>query len=558
MARRRGPGIFVALAALLCAAPGGLPAPAPDAPQTVSSAAQSCEGEPLSKTGEIYYVCDCQPGAAAGCQPGRDENHGRSAASPWRTLGKAQAQFPALRAGDTLAFCRGGVFAGGSDPWFNTRCRANQPCHVRDYRPPWGAAGDPAPKLHAHLNISNGGNAQHKEGVHVSNLSFEGDGTGVGIVLNNDATDMQVCNVTVQNYEIGVYVAGANLPEPGSEGIDARVVLRGSRVLNNKTMGWLGSCDGCRIEYNLFDHNGGANMLDHSIYINDANVRRFPDYRVHGMQVLGNEIRHSAQGSGTVCEGAPIVVHGNQDDLLIRGNDISQELGTAGGGCWGIMASANYRKAEGFHHIVVSGNTITNVGNASISLSECQQCVVENNLIIQAQPGFGGRGVLVNRNGDRLPQYLVQTAATVLNNTIFFSTKQPSQGVIVGSEGRDHAIAGNVVVQTGPGGLDCFAYDLPRSAYYSDHNVCWNPDRKQTRWETRAPTLGAWRAASGLDAHSTYEDPLFVRMGWKQPDFSPTNRSPLIHAGDPQHHPATDHAGRPRPVPPDAGALEHQ
>jgi parallel beta-helix repeat protein len=558
MFRGRAAGILVGgLAVLGLGATGGPPEARPEPPASVSAAAQACESEPLSTSGTIYYVCDCKPGAAPGCQPGRDESSGRTVSSPWRTLAKAVSEFPKLRAGDTLAFCRGGVFEGGGDFWFNTNCRANRPCRIRDYTPRGQSAQAPAPRLHTSLNISNGGNARHKEGVRVSNLTLEGNGSGVGVALFNDAKDIFLCNLTVQNYNIGVYPAGANLPDPGSDGFNARIVLRGSRVLHNKSMGWLGACDDCRIESNLFDHNGDANMADHSIYVNDANSRIEPEHPARGMQVVGNEIYHSSQGEGPICQGAPIVVHGSKDGLVIRGNFISQDLGTAGGGCWGIMLSANYKNAEGFRNVTVSGNTVRNVGNTSIHVQDCQGCVVENNLIIQAQPAFGARGINVQRNSEeRLPRMLVGTAATVRNNTIYFSTSEPSDGVIVGGEGRDHVIAGNVVVQSGSGRLNCFDYDLPPAAYYSDHNFCWNANKGSTSWQARAKTLGAWQGASGLDAHSSFADPLFVRMGWKEYDFSPAPRSPLIHAGDPAHSPPSDLLGRPRPVQPGAGALD--
>ena len=43
----------------------------------------------------VYYVSDCQSGAASGCVAGNDSNNGTSAATPWRTSSKLQSAFNA-------------------------------------------------------------------------------------------------------------------------------------------------------------------------------------------------------------------------------------------------------------------------------------------------------------------------------------------------------------------------------------------------------------------------------------------------------------------------------
>ena len=52
-------------------------------------------------------------------------------------------------------------------------------------------------------------------------------------------------NRLIDGFDIGVHVAGSNPPNPGSDGRNERITLRGSRIVNNASMGFLGACDGC-------------------------------------------------------------------------------------------------------------------------------------------------------------------------------------------------------------------------------------------------------------------------------------------------------------------------
>jgi hypothetical protein len=463
-----------------------------------------------------------------------------------------------MSAGDTVAFCRGGVFQSTS-AWTNTSCRAQRPCHIRDYRAPWNDDRAPDPKfVHSGFGIVNPGLAKHKEGYRVSNLEIVGDGTGFGVVVNNDSKDILLCNLTVTNFDIGVYISGANLPDVGSDGLNARVVLRGSRVINNRTMGWLGTCDDCRIENNLFDRNGGANPFDHNIYLNGPNVRRDPHYLVKGMQIVGNELRHSSQGTGGVCMGNPLVVHGTQDHLTIRGNTIQEEIGAVGGGCWGISVAPGYAEGESFKNIVISGNRVLNVGNASIQMSSCEHCTIENNLIVQSQSAFSARGIVVHPGLRREPNDAPGTDVQVLNNTVYLSTPLESTGIVVGYEGRDYVVSGNLVVQAGRGHLDCFGFGLPATAFASDHNLCWNPQASATSWEARAGSLTHWQSTSGQDRHSVQRDPLLPgHLERGDGGFLPPANSPAAGAGDPRHSPKLDLRDRARGAAPDVGALQH-
>jgi hypothetical protein len=465
-----------------------------------------------------------------------------------------------LKAGDTLAFCQGGSFTGNTSLWVNANCRANQVCTVRNYTPPWASGDEKLPRLvGAEVNMNDPGNADHEEGYQFLNLDFEATSAETNdfcLFAGNDVTDVLECNITVNGYGIGAYVAGSNPPNPGSNGRNARITLRGSRITNSSNIGFLGACDDCALEYNYFQHNGGADPLDHNIYLSGASDSDGTEYVATNERIVGNESYQSAMGTGTTCMGNPIVVHGNHDGLVIQDNYVHEDIGAAGGGCWGISVTSGYAVAEGFTNVTISRNTVVNVGNTAIQMASCQGCTIENNLVIQGQTAFGTNGIYVHYNGTRDPLDLPQTAVKVLNNTVYLASSVQNTGIVVGLEGKDYVIASNAVLGTGHN-WSCFGYDLAPAAYYADHNLCWSVDGTNGSWEAKAGSLSAWQASSGLDMHSLLKDPMFKNAALTGYDFTPAPGSPLVGAGDPTRGATTDFAGKVRPTPPDIGAFQH-
>ena len=84
-------------------------------------------------------------------------------------------------------------------------------------------------------------------------------------------------------------------------------------------------------------------------------------------------------------------MHGEHADLLIEANTIREDVGAADPACWGLGITPAYATPEGFLRTVIRGNTFRNVGNIAIALGSCQDCVVENNVIVSEQT-FGGIG----------------------------------------------------------------------------------------------------------------------------------------------------------------------
>jgi hypothetical protein len=547
-----------ALSLAFAAAPYSSSGVASFATPAIAAAAEACANEPLPTQGRVYYACDCGPGAARDCVPGADENEGTNTIKPWRSYRRAQSAFVKLGAGDTLAFCKGGAFSGDTEAWVNPNCRAATPCSVRDYSPPWAKGTLAAPRLlGVSLSLSNAGRARHEEGYRFLNLELDGTGKGDGVFVYNDIKDVFLCNLTIDGFAVGVNVEGSNPPEAGSDGRNARIELRGSRILNNTGMGWLGSCDDCVVDRNFFDHNGDANALDHSIYLGGARDSSAQLYAATGVRVTRNELRHSARGKVGVCMGAPLVAHGRLDRLLIEGNDIIEDLDAAGGGCWGIAVVASYAEAESFTNVTIRGNRVVNPGNTAIEVTSCSDCVVENNLIVQGQSAFGTRGIVAGvRTQDRQPGDLPLNAITIRNNTLYFSADVASEstGITLGAEGTKHVVVSNAILSSAAGNWSCFDLGLVPSAYQADRNLCWNRHGSST-WDRGKGTLRVVQAA-GLDLHSLARDPKFKKVRLGDYDFSPGPGSPLIGAGDSTLGSPIDFNGLRRQTPPDIGAFQ--
>ena len=131
---------------------------------------------------------------------------------------------------------------------------------------------------------------------------------------------------------------------------------------------------------------------------------------------MGNELYRSAIVDGE-CAGVSFVVHGEHDGLLIEGNLVREDLGAAGGGCWGIAVDTGYGEAELFRNVTIRGNRVINVGNVAIGLNACENCLVENNVVVHEQ-SFGTRGIAAP-NRDRDAADLAMTGVTIRNNSIF-------------------------------------------------------------------------------------------------------------------------------------------
>lgn len=466
------------------------------------SSGPECPTFPVTEA-VVRFACDCGPGASPECVAGQDGAPGTFEA-PLRTYAKAREVFLGQDAGHMVAFCRGGSFTiEGERDWTNARCSSNQPCVVRDYQPPNASPGLAAPILRADqgdgVTLVNGGSAEHEEGFVFLNLDFRSlsrGKNGNGFFFYNDVDDVLLCGVSIDGFAIGVHAGGSNPPTAGSDGKNARIVLRSSRVTNNGDQGWLGGCDGCGIEYTAFQNNGyNRAILNHSIYFAGT---------ASGMFARKNHLYRSAVLDGK-CRGAPLVAHGQLTGLVIEDNTVREDLGHADASCWGIAVDTGYEdRSEAFRDVLIRGNDVLNVGNLGIGLNACQGCIIEKNLVVHEQP-FGSTLIAVP-DRPRSANDLEMGSVLVQNNTLISRSSAGAVGIRVGGEASGHVVRNNALLSVGTGRLTCFSYDLPNARYASrEGNVCHASNG--SAWTEAIGKLGAWQQASGADHSSSDADP---------------------------------------------------
>jgi len=506
-----------------------------------------------------FHVCDCAPGADQQCAAGSDAATGVSAESPWRSYERARSAWAGLAAGDSIAFCRGGAFnTGASSRWVNANCRADAACTISAYAPPWGDGDEARPRITqtagSAFAFDDTGTAEHEEGYVVQDLELVCTAcvdNQAGIFLYNDIDDVLLQRLSISGFGIGVYAAGSNgcTPQaPGCDLVNARVSLLDSEIRGNLYHGFLGAAEDLTIADNRFEANGSEAVLEHNIYLTG---------RVARVNVLRNDLYRSAALVTGRCRGSSLVAHGWIDDLRVEANHIHEDIGAADPSCWGIDITPGSNAEERFLRAVVRGNRVTNVGTAGIALAACVDCVVENNIIVHAQPhaiiavrapasAFGA--------GDATLQALI-----VRNNSIHTSTPN-SIGISIGDQGTAHIIVGNAIESAATTGFwACLALNLATTAYAAvDSNVCGYSSAAQREWELGSGTLAQWRAASGFDLASVASGPGFRAP--LAPDFDLSALSPtaaMVDRGHPTLSSPIDIDGITRVAPADAGAHEH-
>jgi hypothetical protein len=374
--------------------------------------------------------------------------------------------------------------------------------------------------------------------------SKTGGHSGNGFFIYNDVKDVLVCGMSITGFGIGFHAAGSNAPAAGSDGKNARVVLRNSYIANNGDQGWLGGCDGCGVEYSKFENNGfKQTVLNHNIY--------FSPRGADGMFARGNDLYKNAIVNGK-CESVSLVVHGQLTNLTIEGNTVREDVGKVGVGCWGIAVDSGYAgEAEGFKNVIIRRNKVTNVGNLGIGLNACQNCLVENNVIVQTQAIESAMIAAPDRS--RESNDLAMTGITIRNNTMYAKSTARVTGVSLGGEGSGHVAVSNAMHSPGTGQFTCFNYDLSKSSYGArDNNQCFGAGAFS--WTSSTPSLSTWRQVNSLDLKSLNVDPRFVSTAAPY-DFTPAVGSPLIGAGHASSA-TTDLNGTSRGTTKDIGAIE--
>ena len=551
--------MFAITALLLCASADAAPDPEGGIRARIARVAAACAVEPMRSGGTVYYYCDCGTGASAGCHPGDDGNAGTDPDHPRRTIASAASLLRSHAAvNDTVALCRGGAFdATGSLQVGSTRCGAGVVCNdLRDYAPTT-FAGVAKPVINnAAGNVSLFSITGNLGGVRIMNLRLVGDNGAMGnhnmgFFIYSSAHDVTACNLEMDLFDFAFYNESNN-------GVTQNIKLTGSRITNSRTMGYLGAGDHNEISYNEWEGNGSTNMFDHTVYLGTHDP-------VVDVRLVGNAIHGQY---GPTCLGAPVVVHGQFDGLLIDGNLVDVDHDKTTGGCWGMgLGAGGYSEPAWFRHVRIANNVIRNGGNTPLTVANCPGCLIENNLILQdwtygPSTGVGGWSVVgigVPSDPARSAQGDdINDANVIRNNTIWFGPRSTgATGIRLTTEGSGHVVANNVVVDASltPGQpIYCYDYGLALTAYaFINNNLCYS--LLNSSWEKSRGSLAAWRTyavARSFDTASLVADPKYAL----DQGFIPPAASPLVGAGSAAQGSMSDLFGRGRAAPPAIGAFE--
>lgn len=369
----------------------------------------------LSTTAQAqnYYVCD----------NGNDSNNGQSEAAPFKTYDKAMDTFKKMNAGDSILFCRGGTFNGSSSAWiWNNRCSADKPCTIADY----GDSSKPMPKIVATQNDAisfiNPGNGSPDGGYILKNLMLLGSGVGeTGVRLLNEVNDLLIENMHIEGFRLGVYYSGANKPyENGGNGINERIVLKNSTIINNVRSGFFGSCSDCLFENNVFENNGSQATFDHNFYL--ASTEAGPSENVI---FRNNSLYRSAVVNGK-CTGTSWVAHGILKNITVENNTVKEDPNGANNGCWGITFTPGYGYEESFTNIIIRNNRVQNLA-LGIGCSSCKDVIIEGNIIID-EGDVMASGIEVPIGGENS---LKSSNVNIRNNKVA-ANRNEARGISIG------------------------------------------------------------------------------------------------------------------------------
>lgn len=401
------------------------------------------------------------------CHNGDDNNNGRSETTPFQSYEKAMATFNKMAAGDSILFCRGGVFPATTfNRLANSKCGPEKNCTIADY----GDESKPAPMIVADgitaLNFQNGGNSKPDGGYHIRNLTLiSKQKAPAGIMLFNDVDDLLMENLHIEGFTVAVYSAGANAPEAGSNQANDRITLRNSKIINNKRQGWLGGCNDCVIDNNHFEGNGfGQAVRDHNVYI-DSPVKSQNFYNSN-IRFTNNTLLNSTRVDGR-CQGASFVVHGIIKNLTVDSNIIREEAGKVSDNCWGIAVDPGNQLDESFVGLTITNNKLFNLGNLGIGCASCKDVLIEDNLIVDEAAVLRYAIAVPNKPEDSQKSENV----TIRNNTIV-ANHDLAYGISLGGINRIEAINNEVSLSSTDSRAKCINREDGNLKTDVSSNIC--------------------------------------------------------------------------------------
>lgn len=483
----------------------------------------------------VYYVSDCQSGAAAGCVAGNGANAGTSASSPKQTF----SQVPALKAGDQVLFAKGGAWTNAGINNAGSSSTTASPIIFDSYTPSWGSTAKPI--LTETRADTNGFYIQTGQGMIIRNLELRGGGNASGVFIYSGGNNTTLDSLTITGFNGAFYCAkGPSNP--------AFITVKNSSLRNSKAMGILSGCDDMLFENNALDNNGTTAIFDHNIYLDNKGVRNV---------IRGNTLTRSTFVNGQ-CQGVSLVVHGIYDGVTIENNTVIETA--AANTCYGIQVAPGYgNEQEGYKNVVIRGNRVINVGGLGIATSSCQTCTIENNVVVQQRTEeFLGIAASDSGRGDALDWN--NSNITIRNNSIYLtnSSSSDSMGINVYSDGTNHTVASNLVYLNSGTGSVCFGTGGRTISGFAafTNNLCYRASGSGS-YSTLYSVLSLAQAA-GFDVGGKNVNPNLVAAPSAANNWSMalSATSPAINAGSATLSSKTDILGSVRSTP-DIGAFEY-
>lgn len=495
----------------------------------------ACASAPLRTTGPVYYYCDCQAGAAQGCQTGDDSRDGLTPETARQTVANAISRFNGMAAGSTVAFCRGGVFSQTAGGYFrNASCTAANPCDYRDYTPS-GMSGAPRPLFRLgsvpFVDMSNGGHGFRFWNIdaRIAYSGNNGDGA-YGFWITGSATDVDICNIGVDGAQAGVVEQSTN----------QRITIRNSQFANIHDMGILAGSNDLLIDSNAFRDCGVAQTTRlHTIYVEGGDPSQLGT--TDGYQ---NERIVNNDFFASLCNAVLVEAHGRHSGMAIENNRIVAD--NAAGGCYGIeVGGGGYPYAIYMNQVSVRRNRVlldsgSTAGAArGVAVSNCLNCTVSDNSIALLPLGAVGidLGVIAARPagmGGNDSSYADQSnsGSVVQNNSIYLpNVGYGATGIHVNNEGSGYVIENNAV-WLGTSATTCVSSAAPTLRVGNNYCAQRGTPAASVLW-TNAPE-GDFTLASGSPligyGSSTHYSPMAMSPAWSPTDAG-VARTPPIDAG---------------------------
>jgi len=279
-----------------------------------------------------FYVCDNH--ATQAQYNGDDRNDGLSPLTAWRSFAKALQQINHLKAGETLAFCRGGQFyhsteyAKANPIISNTHARRDKPIVISSYVPdasdpsaqqmpiiwdhsvrffkdknpacdnkPENCSGKPRNSQGPFQLRDSFQRAVHNEGLILEQLILRSDHQrlrqiarqkglkdwrklipSAAINIGMDYDDITIRQVEISGFRVGIRLLEKGpknpTPESNADGNNERITIEQSFIHDNLEQGFIGVADDLTLSHNIFINNGAVPGLKNTVRYHNIYISR--------------------------------------------------------------------------------------------------------------------------------------------------------------------------------------------------------------------------------------------------------------------------------------------